>query len=143
MDYQAKPYKYAERNVRGLALVVTAQEREEVDGVDIDAIRFDKNIEISDDDESQDQEENQTKTDRFFDKNVQSNDDHIKEDDVGHNENDDQFNEKDEQTNESENDQVKPTKVNIEDNSNSNLDERKLPATSSGRKIRKPNKLDL
>ena len=24
VDYQAKPYKYAERNVRGLALVVTA-----------------------------------------------------------------------------------------------------------------------
>ena len=29
-DYSSMPYKYAERNVRGLALVVTAQERSDV-----------------------------------------------------------------------------------------------------------------
>ena len=148
VDYQAKPYKYAERNVRGLALVVTAQEREEVEGVDVDKIRFDKNIEVSDD-ENQDQEENQTKTDVVFDKNIQSNDDHISEDDVEHNENDDKFNENDDQFNENDDqsneneDQVKPIEVNVEDKSNSNLEERKLPATSTGRKRWKPNKLDL
>ena len=59
------------------------------------------------------------------------------------NENDYQFNETDEQTKESENDQVISTEVNVEDNSNSNIDERKLPATSTGRKRWKPNKLNL
>ena len=39
-DYTALPYKYAQRNVRGLALVVTAQERAEVENIDLDDIRF-------------------------------------------------------------------------------------------------------
>ena len=148
VDYQAKPYKYAERNVRGLALIVTAQERKDVEGIEVDEIRFDKNIEVSDDDESQGQEINQTKTDGIFDNNVQTNDDehyddHTIENDVQSNENDVKSNENDDQTNESEDDQVKPTEVNVEDNSDAHLDERKLPATSTGRKRWKPNKLDL
>ena len=133
--------------MRGLALVITAQEREEVEEVDVDAIRFDKNIEVSDD-ENQDQKENQTKTDVVFDKNIQTNDDeqnddHIIENDVQSNENDVNSNENDDQTNESEDDQVKPTEVHVEDDSDAHLDERKLPATSTGRKRWKPNKLDL
>ena len=148
VDYQAKPYKYAERNVRGLALIVTAQERKDVEGIDVDEIRFDKNIEVSDDDESQGQEVNQTKTSGIFDNNVQTNDDehyddHTIENDVQSNENDVKSNENDDQTNESEDDQVKPTEVNVEDNSDAHLDERKLPATSTGRKRWKPSKLDL
>ena len=49
-------YKYGERNVRGLALLVTAQERKiiEVNGnIDIDQVRFQ---DISEDDDSQDDE---------------------------------------------------------------------------------------
>ena len=135
MDYQAKPYKYAERNVRGLALVVTAQERNEIEGIDIDKCRFNKNIKMSEDEESHAAEENDDRT--------VENDDHPSENDVKSKENDDQSKENDDQSNEDEDDQVNPTEANIEDNSNSNLDERKLPATSSGRKIKKPNKLDL
>ena len=124
VDYQAKPYKYAERNVRGLALVVTAQERNEIEGIDIDKCRFNKNIEMSEGEESQTDEEN---------------DDHPSENEAKSNENDDKSDENDDKS--SENDDH--TNGNVEEESNSHLDDRKLPATSTGRKRWKPNKLDL
>ena len=68
MDYQAKPYKYAERNVRGLALVVTAQERNEIEGIDVDKCRFNKNIEMSEGEESHAAEEHED----FFPSKAQS-----------------------------------------------------------------------
>jgi len=58
------PYKFAERNVRGLALVITAQERAEVESVNLDDLRSDKQVEtvssVSDDEtnQSRDDEEN-------------------------------------------------------------------------------------
>ena len=128
MDYQAKPYKYAERNVRGLALVVTAQERNEIERIDIDKCRFNKNIEMSEGEESHAAEENDDRT--------VENDDHLSENDVKSKENDDQ-------SKEDEDDQVNPTEANVEDKSNSRVEERKLPSTSSGRKRKKPDKLDL
>ena len=36
MELKAQPYKYAERNVRGLALIVTAEERKQSEAIDID-----------------------------------------------------------------------------------------------------------
>ena len=38
-DLFPSPYKYAERNVRNLALVATAQECEEIEAINIDEIR--------------------------------------------------------------------------------------------------------
>ena len=38
-DYSSMPYKYAERNGRGLALVVTDQERSDVDNIDLDNVK--------------------------------------------------------------------------------------------------------
>ena len=124
VDYQAKPYKYAERNVRGLALVVTAQERNEIEGIDVDECRFNKNIEMSEGEESHAPEENEDQTDE--------NDDELSENEVKSNENDDKSNENDDHKD-----------GNVEEESNSHLNERKLPATSTGRKRWKPNKLDL
>ena len=54
-------------------------------------------------------------------------------------ENDDQPNENDDKSNENDD----HTNGNVEEESNPHLDERKLPATSTGRKRWKPNKLDL
>ena len=110
VDYQARPYKYAERNVRGLALVVTAQERNEIEGIDVDNCRFNKNVDTSEGEESHPAEEIQpksdelfdkiiqTKTDDFFGKNVQTNDDERSNDDQT-NGNDDQANGKDDHSN--------------------------------------------
>ena len=39
VNYSESPYKYAERNVRGLALLITAQEKRETEGVDTDILR--------------------------------------------------------------------------------------------------------
>ena len=64
MDLVPMPYKFAERNVRGLALVITAQERAEVERVNLDDLRSAKQVEtvsnLSDDetDQSQDDAEN-------------------------------------------------------------------------------------
>ena len=41
-NYQIMPYKYAERNVRGLALVTTAEERDQVEDLDLDLRRLAK-----------------------------------------------------------------------------------------------------
>ena len=67
------------------------------------------------------------------------NDDQPSEYEVNSNENDDQPSEN--EVNSNENDDH--TNGNVEEESNSHLDERKLPATSTGRKRWKPNKLDL
>ena len=39
VNYSESPYKYAERNVRGLALLITAQEKRDTEGVDTDKLR--------------------------------------------------------------------------------------------------------
>ena len=39
VNYSESPYKYAERNVRGLALLITAQEKRDTEGVDTDILR--------------------------------------------------------------------------------------------------------
>ena len=65
-DYSSMPYKYAERNVRGLALVVTAQERSDVDNIDLDNVRFNenqKNSETFDDNSFNDYVENPREAD--------------------------------------------------------------------------------
>ena len=46
VEYKAMPYKYAERKVRGLALVITAQERKDVVGIILDDIRFDNKCDV-------------------------------------------------------------------------------------------------
>ena len=125
---------YAERNVRGLALVVTAQERNEIEGIDVDNCRFNKNVDTSEGEESHPAEENEDQTDEN-----DENDDQPSENEVKSNENDDKSNENDDKSN--ENDDHKDG--NVEEESNSHLNERKLPATSTGRKRWKPNKLDL
>ena len=52
------PYKYAERNVRNLALVVTAQECNEVEEINLDEIRFKPNDEESATDDRNDEGRN-------------------------------------------------------------------------------------
>ena len=98
----------AERNVRGLALVVASQEEQEGVDVDdasqgreekgveadidanVDATRLHKIIEVSDDDENQKQEEIPPKSEEFFENDDQSNssDDQTNENDEHSNEND-------------------------------------------------------
>ena len=39
VNYSESPYKYAERNVRGLALLITAQEKRDTECVDTDILR--------------------------------------------------------------------------------------------------------
>ena len=128
VEYQTMPYKYAERNVRGLALVVTAQERKDIEEVDLDEIRFKKRNDVSDTEESNSEDEpigseNQTRSaEEFFD---------------------------DEQTNDNKEDQVEAIEEdleideNVKKKSDSKPDERNLPATSTGRKRWKPRKLDM
>ena len=39
VNYSESPYKFAERNVRGLALLITAQEKRDTECVDTDILR--------------------------------------------------------------------------------------------------------
>ena len=121
LDLVPMPYKFAERNVRGLALVITAQEREEVESVNLDDLRSDKQIE--------------TVSNRTDDENNQSREDH---------EDDDNVEETQDlpppETEATVDDEVAPR--NNEDDAFSNPN-RMLPPTSSGRRRLRPSKLNL
>ena len=56
-----KHFKYTERNVRGLALLVTAQERLQTETVDVDLKRFDTRIKSEEETEAEDEEESEEK----------------------------------------------------------------------------------
>ena len=53
LDYEPQPFKYAERNVRGLALVVTAEERKQTEAIDIDDFKTNADEEDIQNDEEQ------------------------------------------------------------------------------------------
>ena len=57
MELKTQPYKYAERNVRGLALIVTAEERKQSEAIDIDDF---KNQEESTEDTPKHEDANRT-----------------------------------------------------------------------------------
>ena len=121
LDLVPMPNKFAERNVRGLALVITAQEREEVESVNLDDLRSDQQIE--------------TVSNMTDDENNQSREDH---------ENDDNVEEtQDLPTTETEatvDDEVAPRNNEDDAFSNPNI---MLPPTSSGRRRLRPSKLNL
>ena len=118
-------YKYAERNVRGLALVVTAQERKEIESIDLDDLRFNKqveNVSNNSDDESNPEES--------------SNDD--QED-----ENDDQLQDATEEIAATYDATTVEDDLGLETTEILPDQSRMLPPTSKGRKRLKPKKLDL
>jgi len=117
--------------VRGLALIVTAQERKDIEGIDLDEIRF-RNVnnafngEKSSDAEVSDEESNNSEKqiepeEEFFDEQNNKEDQVVNIEETG-------------TTNDDENDVEKP---------NSESEDRCLPATSTGRIRWKPRKLDL
>ena len=122
-DLVPSTYKYAERNVRNLALVVTAQECEEIETINIDEIRAlnrpEETEEYNPSDEENDFQHEEAENDA---------------------ENEDIFEDNNEETDE-------PITRNTEsDDANSRKEKsdlRELPRTSTGRIIKKPEKLDL
>ena len=140
-SYSPNPYKYAERNVRGLALVVTAQERNKVENIDLDTNRFDKNVSTEDSTDKEDSanEKNKEDSDNEKDKDEsslknedsESNDEQFSQ--VNPLEEDSSFVNEDVRSLEKENLQVD------KDTRNSRV----LAPSSVGRKRWKPNKLDL
>ena len=122
------PYKYAERNVRNLALVVTAQECNEVEEINLDEIRFKPNDEESATDDRNDEGRNNLE-----------------------NANEDQSDDNLEVEQSDENDAIE---VNSEENVMEEQEDdepasavketrQELPRTSTGRKRWAPKKLDL
>ena len=87
VNYSESPYKYAERNVRGLALLITAQEKRDTEGVDTDILRTspwlynkDHTEEYNDeenviDDESHEENVNENQESNFIENNVESEED--------------------------------------------------------------------
>ena len=123
------PYKYAERNVRNLALVVTAQECKDVEEINLDEIRFNKTDEET--------ENNKNNSDVFRKPNeIDAVQDHIEEID-------------------DEQEQTDAVQENIEDTPNDEQEVKEpaptdhknacheLPRTSTGRIRWAPKKLDL
>ena len=121
VEFQPRPYKYAERNVRGLALVVTAQERSEVDDFDLDDARFN----------------NDMKNCETVDKDSINNDDQNEIDEEDGTENEAVKANEDEAVNENEDIQGANTVKEFEER------KRLLPPTSTGRIRKRPRKLDL
>ena len=126
VNYSESPYKYAERNVRGLALLITAQEKRDTEGVDTDKLRTspwlynkDHTEEYNDeenviDDESHEENVNENQESNFIENNVES------EEDI--------------------------TELEAEENTAENVNRNELQIispTSTGRKRWKPKMLDL
>ena len=135
------PFKYTERNVRNLALVVTAQEAKEVEEINLDEIRFNNRKE--NDEEINDVENNEGEHDVFRqasnEENIQQNDELIPS------ENDDN----DEAPNnaaQSEPDGFASPGEDERNTDEAKVNERKareIPMSSTGRIRWKPDKLDL
>ena len=127
--YKASPYKYAERNVRGLALVMTAQERNDVENIDLDAVRFDKKVDEEIDNSGQNDE---NKREDEQEASVFNEEREIETDQEVSNPNDE------------ENSNIEASE-NILEKENPNPENlaRLLPPSSRGRIRRKPKKLDL
>ena len=127
-DLVPSAYKYAERNVRNLALVVTAQECEEIEAINIDEVRA-RNRPKETEDYTPLDEENDVPNDNFRNEEA--------ENDAKNQENEEVFEDIDDD---------EPTTDLTESNDansskKSNLKE--LPRTSTGRVRWKPKKLDL
>ena len=116
LDLVPMPYKFAERNVRGLALVMTAQERAEVESVNLDDLRSLKQIETVTN--GPEDEANQSRDDQEMDAAVE---------DIPTVE-----------TEASVDDEVAPKQDDV-----FSIPKRMLPPTSSGRRRLRPSKLDL
>ena len=118
VDLQPQRYKYTERNVRGLALIVTAEERASNETIDIDASRpdVDESNHSNDEEDYQDTSENQSTNDAIDDEDSS-------------------------QVNPDPNDENQVTINTNEQNEDS--DKQVLPPTSSGRKRFKKKILDL
>ena len=123
LDLTPMPYKYAERNVRGLALVITAQERKEVEIINIDDLR-NKHIENvpANSDANNSYENDLSREDSAHDANIED-EEVLPTDD-----------------NEAAFVEVATRREEVDVFSNPN---RMLPPTSSGRKRLRPSKLDL
>ena len=65
LELQPQVYKYAERNVRGLALIVTAEERRKNEEIQIDDSRQEATIEANDDETTNEDESNEDQESTF------------------------------------------------------------------------------
>ena len=120
VNYSESPYKYAERNVRGLALLITAQEKRDIEGVDIDILRTSPWLYNKDHTEENNDEENVI-------------------DDENHEENDNENRESNFIVNNVENEDI--TELEAENVNRNEL--QTISPTSTGRKRWKPKRLDL
>ena len=130
-DLVLSPYKYAERNVISLALVVTAQECEEIETINIDEIRALNRPEGTEEYTSID-EENDVPNDDF--RNEEN------ENDAENPENEEVFEDNNEATDEPTTELTESKDAN---SSKEKSDLKELPRTSTGRVRWKPKKLDL
>ena len=130
-DLVPSTYKYAERNVRNLALVVTAQECEEIETINIDEIRALNRPKETEECGPID-EENDIPDDDFQHEEAEY--------DAENPGNEDIFEDNNEETDEP------ITKYTKSDDANSRKEKsdlRELPRTSTGRIVKKPEKLNL
>ena len=132
-DLVPSAYKYAERNVRNLALVVTAQECEQIEAINIDEVRARKRPEETEENTPID-DENDASNDDFRNEEA--------ENDVENPEDEEVFEEFNDETPEDPTvENTVSSEENISRKEKSNLKE--LPRTSTGRVRWKPKKLDL
>ena len=132
-DLVPSTYKYAERNVRNLALVVTAQECEEIEAINIDEVRALNRPEEIEEHTPIDEEENDVQNDNFRHGEA--------ENDVESSENEEIFEEDVDETTDELTTEFTESNDTNSSKKNSNLKE--LPRTSTGRVRWKPKKLDL
>ena len=132
-DLVPSTYKYAERNVRNLALVVTAQECEEIEAINIDEVRALNRPEEIEEHTPIDEEENDLQNDNFQHGEA--------ENDVESSENEEIFEEDVDETTDELTTEFTESNDTNSSKKNSNLKE--LPRTSTGRVRWKPKKLDL
>ena len=123
-ELNPSPYKYAERNVRNLALIVTAQECKKVETINLDDIRFNK-------DEGKQIDEKLQNDEQF--------------ENIPREVNNSEENEPKDvrQTNNAEIDDENQAEEQVEKESEAIETSQELPKTSSGRKVKTPKKLDL
>ena len=121
-----KHFKYTERNVRGLALLITAQERLETETVDVDLKRFDTRIKHVK--EKKTEEETEAEIEKEDRAETENEEEEVKDD----------FEEKEEVEDEKESE--------VEEESETKRDpekeKRKLPSSSMGRKRFKPDRFE-
>ena len=133
--YKAMPYKYAERNVRGLALVVTSQERADVENIDLDDIRFrnagDNTFDTNHTTEAEEADDDTSATINEEEINVQDDEEAAKnkEDEAVQNEENEHNSETIEKPNDAKEIEERNTRL--------------LPPSSTGRIRMKPKKLNL